>query len=237
MLVVSPLEFICNINLDTVSPLEMLHSIQKQKHELLLASRDDAGEAPSQSVSVVGAKGQDYIGAGIRSIQSIAIQGSIGDFGMCSFGDGDCNIEGNVGSFFGHSIHSGILVVRGNASHSVGALGVGGLITIDGNAGDRVAVGMQGADVVIRGSVADYACLGMQSGSLVVGGNAGKQLGKAMRGGTIYLRGEAESVSDDIEEHRLREPDRLKIGLLMLKAGIKLAGKEFRVFRPVQGET
>lgn len=215
----------------------MLLAIQRQKHELLLAACDDAGVAPLQTVSVVGAKGQDYIGTGIRGVHSINIQGSIGDFGMCSFGDGECNLDGNVGSFFGHSIHSGILVVRGDASHCVGALGVGGLISIYGVAGDRVAVGMQGADVMIRGSVADYACLGMQSGSLVVGGNAGRHLGKAMRGGTIYLRGEAESVSEDVEEHRLREADRLKIGLLMLKAGIKPTGKEFRVFRPIQGET
>ena len=237
MTVVPPLESICNINLETVSPLEMLFDIQKQKQERLLASCDDADNAPLQNVSVVGAKGQDYIGSGIRGVHSITIQGSIGDFGMSSFGDGECNIDGNVGSFFGHSIHSGILGVRGYALHSVGAMGVGGLITIYGNAGDRVAIGMQGADVIIRGSVADYACLGMQSGSLVVGGNAGQHLGKAMRGGTIYLRGEAESVSADVEEYRLREPDRLKIGLLMLKAGIKITGKEFRVFRPVQGET
>jgi glutamate synthase domain-containing protein 3 len=235
MSVVPPLESICNINLETVSPLEMLFAIQKQKCERLLASRDDANGVPLQNVSVVGAKGQDYIGSGIRGVHSITIQGSIGDFGMCSFGDGECNVDGNVGSFFGHSIHSGILVVRGNALHCVGAMGVGGLITIYGNAGDRVAIGMQGADVMIRGSVADYAGLGMQSGSIVVGGNAGHHLGKAMRGGTIYLRGEAESVSEDVEERRLREPDRLKIGLLMLKAGIKITGKEFRVFRPVQG--
>jgi glutamate synthase domain-containing protein 3 len=72
----------------------------------------------------------------------------------------------------------------------------------------------------------------MQSGTLVIGGNAGENLGHQLRGGSIYIRGEAKSISPDIEEARLREPDRLKLSLLLMKAGIKASAlKEFRVYR------
>ena len=218
----NPLESALHFDLATVSPVEILRAIRQR------------GRGAFVSVRIAGANGQDFIGAGLRDIDEVAVQGAIGDFGFCSFGDGQGQVEGNVGNFFGHSIASGILVVRGHAKHSVGAMGTNGLIAIFGNAGDRVAVGMQGADVVIRGSVASYAGLGMRNGTLIVNGAAGQHLGHGIRGGTIYIRGEAESISSDIEENRLREPDRLKIGMLMLKSNLKVAGKEFRVFRPVR---
>lgn len=215
--------------------MEMLNAIQLHFSEWL-SQNIDRSLVPTVSVGIQSARGQDCIGAGFRNISEVAVHGVIGDFGFCSFGDGECHVEGNVGNFFGHSIASGIIIVRGHVKKAVGALGTGGLIAIYGNAGDRAAVGMQGADVVIRGSVGNYAGLGMQSGSLIVGGSAGLHLGHAMRGGTIYIRGDAESISPDIEEQRMREPDRLKIGMLMLKSSIKSVGKEFRVFHSIHQE-
>jgi glutamate synthase domain-containing protein 3 len=218
-------------HLGSLTPAAILAEIRNRA-----AMPSDQGGIETLEVTIQGASGQDFIGAGIRRIGKVNIQGEIGDFGLCSFGDGECNVDGNVRNFFGHSIQSGVLVVRGHAKNYVGALGAGGLITIYGNAGARVAVGLQGADVVIRGSVDTNAGLGMQSGTLIIGGAAGPELGKGMKGGTIYIRGEAESISPDIEEQRLREPDRLKIGLLMLKSGIKSTGKEFRAYRPVHAD-
>jgi glutamate synthase domain-containing protein 3 len=223
-----------DFNLDLVSPTEILKAIHLHLNELAQMESGDAS-TPALSIRLVGAKGQDYLGAGIRGVSELAVHGRIGDFGLCSFGDGQCLVEGNVGDFFGHSIASGVLIVNGNAGNAVGALGAGGLIAIYGNSGDRIAVGLQGADVVVRGSVGNYAGIGMQSGTLVVTGSAGQLLGHAMSGGTIYLRGDASSISSDIEEQRLREPDRLKIGLMMLKSNITGAGKEFRVFRSTRG--
>ncbi len=224
-----------NFDLETVSPMEMLKAIHLHTNSLRQES-SDTSPLPSVSVTITGARGQDFVGAGLRDISEVTVQGAIGDFGFCSFGDGECHVEGNVGSFFAHSIASGILVVRGHTKKSVGALGSGGLVAIYGNTGERAAVGMQGADLVVRGSVSNYAGLGMQSGTLIVVGSAGLHLGHGMRGGTIYIRGDAESISPDVEEQRLREPDRLKIGMLMLKSEIKSVGKEFRVFRSIHAE-
>ncbi len=219
-----------NFNLDLVSPIEMLTAIRLHLKKVAEVDSEDSS-VPPISIKIAGANNHDFIGAGLRGVSEIAVDGSIGDFGLCSFGDGQCHVEGSVGDFFGHSIASGVLVVNGNAGNAMGALGAGGLIAVYGNSGDRTATGMQGSDVVVRGSVANYAGFGMQSGTLVVAGSAGLDMGHGMRGGTIYLRGDAGSISPDIEEQRLREPDRLKIGLMMLKSNIAAAGKEFRVFR------
>jgi hypothetical protein len=72
----------------------------------------------------------------------------------------------------------------------------------------------------------------MRSGILVIGGDAGPELGAQFQGGRIYIRGQAESLTSDIEECRLREPDRLILSLLLMKAGLKASAlKEFRVYR------
>jgi len=213
-----------SFDLETISPLEMLEVLRRSNGVII------------SSVNIANARGQDYIGCGFRDVSEVVVQGSVGDFGFSSFGDGECKVSGNAGDFFGHSAASGVLVVRGNAMRSLGALGVGGLIAVYGDAGDRAAVGLQGADIVVRGSVGSSAGLGMQSGTLIIGGFAGRDLGKGLRGGTIYIRGEAQSISPDIEEQRLREPDRLKIGMLLLKSNIKSTGKEFRAFRSTHTE-
>jgi len=193
--------------------------------------------SPELAIRIEGVAKQDSFGAGLQGIGSLEIHGELGDFGLCALHDCECRVDGNVGDFFCHSLKSGLVIVKGHAKNSLGALGWGGFLAIYGNAGNCLAVGLQGSEVVVRGSTGDFACLGMQSGCVVIGGNVGHELGKGMRGGTIYLRGDAESISSDIEEIRVREPDRLKIGLLMIKAGIKSAGKEFRMYRSVHGES
>ncbi len=185
-------------------------------------------------ISIVNVQNKNFVASGANTPTPICVHGPVGDYAISCMRDANVRIEGNTGNFVGHSIRSGVLVVRGHAADGVGAMGSGGLIAIYGNANDRVGIGIQGADIVVRGSVGRLAGYGMRSGTLVIGANAGPMLGHGLRGGTIYLRGDSESTCPDIEEQRLREPDRLKIGLLLLKAGIKSTGKDFRVFRAAE---
>ncbi len=189
-------------------------------------------DAATLRVKVTGAAGQPYIGAGLQGLQEVRIEGSVGNYACCGMEDCECTVDGDADEFLGHSMVSGVLVVTGSAGGSVGAMGTGGLIAIYGHAGDRAAISLRGTDVLIRGNAGQAAGWGMRQGTLVIGGSTGPELGCGMRGGTIYVRGEPSSISSDIEEQRLREPDRLKLGLLLLKAGMKAtAGKDFRVFR------
>lgn len=190
---------------------------------------------PPENVTIANPNGLDYVAAGVRGVNKLSIQGAIGDYGLAALCDCECTVNGSAKNYVGHSIGSGAIIVNGHAGDHVGALGVGGLIAVYGNAGDHVAYANHGTEVIIRGSVGSNAAANMQSGTLLIGGSAGPNLGSGMRGGVIYVRGDVDKISDDIEEHRLREPDKLKIGLLLIKAGIKAtAGKDFRVYRPVE---
>ncbi|MFO0012881.1 MAG: hypothetical protein ACK553_09075 [Planctomycetota bacterium] len=185
------------------------------------------------AIHFTGASGQDFLGSGLSDLPSVSFSGSAGKFAFCGMDNCECTLEGDAGHFLGHSLSSGLLICQGSVSDGAGAMARGGLVAIYGNAGDRTAVSLRGADVLVRGSTGALAGLDMRQGTLIIGGSAGEGLGSGMRGGVIFLRGDAPKISSDIEEHRLREPDRLKLGLLLLKAGIKTTvGKEFRVFRP-----
>jgi methylamine---glutamate N-methyltransferase subunit B len=181
---------------------------------------------------LTGATGQEFLGAGLRDIPSLTVMGAAGSYAFCGIDNCQCTLDGDAGDYFGHSMASGQLVCKGAVGHGAGAMARGGLLAVYGSSGDRAAASLRGADIIVRGNAGDFAGKGMLQGTLIIGGSAGDGLGKGMRGGVIFLRGDASGISSDIEEHRLREPDRLKIGLLLLKAGIKSSGgKEFRVFR------
>lgn len=201
---------------------------------LRVAGRPPLADDPEPTaIHFTGAIGQDYLGAGLSDMHSVLVSGKAGKFAFCGMENCECTLEENAGDDFGHSLASGLLICRGSVAHRVGAMARGGLIAVYGTAGDRAALSLRGADVVIRGNAGAMAAMNMQQGTLVIGGNAGPGLGTGMRGGVLFVRGDAKNISPDIEEHRLREPDRLKLGLLLLKSGIKATvGKEFRVYRP-----
>ncbi len=187
-------------------------------------------------VKLTHAHGQDFVGAGFSQFRKVTLEGSLGLYACAGLDSCECIVEGDAGDFLAHSIRSGIVIVKGHAGNSVGSMGRGGFVAVHGNAGNQMGVSMRGADVFVRGNAGHQAGIGMRSGTIIIGGSAGNDLGVGMTGGTIFLRGDAMSISRNIEEQRLREPDRFKIGLLLLNAGIKSAvGKEFRLFRPVDG--
>lgn len=190
-------------------------------------------ESLAPAIHITGASGQDFLGAGLNDLTSIMVSGHTGKFAFCGMDNCECTLEGDAGDYFGHSLASGLLICHGSVANGAGAMARSGLVAVYGSAGDRTAISLRGADVLIRGNAGALSGLDMRQGTLIIGGFAGEGLGTGMRGGVIFLRGDAPNISPDIEEHRLREPDRLKLGLLLLKAGIKTTvGKEFRVFRP-----
>jgi glutamate synthase domain-containing protein 3 len=177
-------------------------------------------------------QGCDFVGCGLKDLLKAETGASVGAYGFANTDNCECVVQGNAGDYFGHSQLSGTLTVMGSVSDSLGAMAIGGLNVVLGDAGNRAGVSLRGADLLVRGDVGSHAGYRMESGTLVIGGNAGPNLGAQMRGGSIYIRGEAQSISSDIEEARLREPDRLKLSLLLMKAGIRASAlKEFRVYR------
>ena len=210
------------IDLGTTSIVEL----NRQLREI-----DDGG----LMVRIVNAKRHDYIGCGLRNVGQATISGPIGDYcwgGITSF---HVIVEGNVNHACGFGLCGGSILIQGNAGDALACFARSGWVATYGSCGDRCGTGLQGAEVIIRGSVGNEAAYGMRSGTLVVGGGAGLELGREMSGGTLFVRGEIQGIAKGIEEFRLKEADRFRLSLLMLKAGIKADGKDFRGYRRGSG--
>ena len=183
-------------------------------------------------VSILGAAGHSGLATAIAQPIRVMINGSVGAFcGMLNAG-ADLDISGDAGQACGHSLSAGAILIRGHAGTAVGAFAGGGFIGVHGTAKEDCGLCLNGADIVVRQSVGARAAHGMRRGNLVLGSDAGHELGKDCVGGTIYLRGSAGSIADCLREVRMRESDAVRLGLLLVRAGIKGTAKDFRIYRP-----
>ena len=177
-------------------------------------------------------KGESLVAPGWKVNNSIVLDGDLGDYCLSHFHGAEADVLGSIGHCGAQAIQSGAVIIQGRAGNAIAAYGTGGLVAVYENAGTRAAVALDGADVLVRGSVGTQAAYAMRSGSLIIGGSAGAELGQGMTGGVIYIRGEPASVAKQLREVKMREADRMRLGLILLKAGVKSTGREFRVFRP-----
>ncbi len=174
-------------------------------------------------------------GAGLSVKKKIEIEGDIGDLAFAIADLIEVTIKGNAGKFTAHSLAGGSLLVHGNVGDGFGAFAVGGFIATLGRGGNRAAMGLDGAEVIIRSDCGDEAGLDMRRGTLVLGNSVGEQLGLGMTGGTIFVRGVVRSIASNIKEVRLKDTEALRLGLMLARAGIRAAAKEFRMYRVVEG--
>jgi methylamine---glutamate N-methyltransferase subunit B len=214
-------------------PLEGLdwHQFRRQ----LSAEKTDSEKStsdPLRKIVIGPCKGESMVASGWHGNNSIVLDGDLGDYCLSHFHGVEADVRGNIGHCGAQAIQSGSIIIRGHAADALAAYGSGGLVAVYGNAGKRAALALDGADVLVRGSVGSQAAYAMRSGSLIIGGTAGPELGKGMLGGVIYIRGESASVAEHLHEVRMREPDRMRLALILLKAGVKSTGREFRVLRP-----
>ncbi len=176
---------------------------------------------------------QDWIGTGVVSDVPWSFRGPLGDYCFCGQSNIECKVEGDVGHGCAELLQSGMLEIRGNAGHALMGFAKGGLGVLHGDAKHRVGVGMAGGELIVTGKVGAQAGFEMQSGSIIVFGSTGAMLGQGARSGTIYVAGDVESVSENVEEDRIREADKLRLSLLLLKAGIESKPKHWKVFRVI----
>jgi glutamate synthase domain-containing protein 3 len=221
---------------DHVHQAHLQHVIQnalENPSELDRLTIQTTQEEPDAIYAILqGGHGKDYLGVGLKNLLKVEIMGSIGDYGFAGTSNCECVVQGNVGDYFGHSQSSGTLVAMGSAGNGFAAMAQGGLSIVLGDSLDRPGASLRGAAALVRGNVGAQAGYRMRSGILVIGGDAGPELGYQFLGGRIYIRGQAQSMTSDIEQCRLREPDRLILSLLLMKAGLKASTlKEFRVYR------
>lgn len=137
-------------------------------------------------------------------------------------------VEGSVGDGCGEGMLSGAVRVRGDAGSGAGTALCGGTLAIYGSAGRHCGAAMRGGEIFIRGDVGPEAAAGALWGTIVIGGDAGAGLGDLMRGATVFIRGEAASLGRGVQEAPLREREKLRLGLLLINAGIRGEVRDFR---------
>ncbi len=191
----------------------------------------------SSCFEVDGCVNHDWLACGWKQSIPLVLRGDVGDFALSGASDVDCSVQGNVGHNFGCAMVSGNASVSGSAGDALMSFARGGIVVLKGNAGRRVGCGMQGGDAIIVGSVGLQAAFEMRSGTIIIGGSVGPMLGLGAKGGTIYVNGKVSTVAPDVEEDRMRDADRLKLSLLLLKGGLELSSTSWRVFRAVSRRT
>ena len=155
-----------------------------------------------------GVNGQRYIGAGLKGMARLEIEGTAGNNLGAMMNGLSIYVHGNVQDGAGNTMSGGEIVVRGSAGDITGYAMRGGKILIQGNAGWRVGIHMksredQPAVLVIGGKAGDFLGEYMAGGTIVVLGLdtplhqeresanplIGNYLASGMHGGTIYIRG------------------------------------------------
>lgn len=173
----------------------------------------------------------DGIGAGIEKQATFSVEAPVGDFAFMLAENATFDIDGDVGHACGHSLVSGRINVKGSAKDGLGSFASGGFVSVLGTAGNRCGLGLCGGDIFVRSTVGNQAGHSMSSGTLVLGNGAGELLGVGMTGGIIYVRGEVKSAAAGVQKIRMKDPDFMRLSLLLARAGIKSDGKDFKAYK------
>lgn len=192
------------------------------------AGGDGATGDGAITIHITGVKGRHSLMMDLGKAANFQVSGPLGDY-ACAFNRvGDVRVDGDVGDGVGEGMISGAVRIRGNAGCGAGTAISGGTLAIYGSAGDYCGAAMRGGELFVRGNVGAGAGAGSLWGTIVIGGDAGEGLGDAMRGSTIFLRGKVAALGRGVREAPLREREKLRLGLLLINAGIRGEAKDFR---------
>jgi formylmethanofuran dehydrogenase subunit C len=196
-----------------------------------LEQRGAAGTAAGETVPGVhlrGTAGRNSLLMDLGRDVQLTVDGPLGAYAFAFNRTTNVRIEGSVGDGVGEGMISGSVRVRGDAGIGAGTALQGGTLAIYGRAGDFCGAAMRGGELFVRGDVGAGAGAGALWGTIVIGGDTGEGLGDRMRGSTIFLRGKVASLGRGVREAPLREREKLRLGLLLINAGIRGEVKDFR---------
>jgi glutamate synthase domain-containing protein 3 len=210
-------------------PLE-LDSAGWSESELRSRLAELAGE--TRRVAISGSERAGFL-AGLNTTLRITVQGVVGDFCLAMIQAGEVRIHGAAGAGLGEGMAGGSIRIRGSAGLGCGVAIKGGTLAVYGDVGDHLGVAMQGGEIFVRGDVGAAAGAYGQRGTLVIGGDAGERLAFGAQEVTVYLRGRCPEIGRSLVEKPLTKADQLKLGLVLINAGIKGAPVGFRRIVPM----
>lgn len=190
--------------------------------------RQESPPTIDRPLRIRGIANQQHALMGLNVAAQITVEEGLGDYAFAYNQHANGLVEGTVGDGCAEGMLSGSVRVRGDAGTGAGCSLSGGTLAIYGHAGAYCGAVMRGGELFVRGNVGPAAASRALWGTLVIGGNAGEGLGDAMRGATIFIRGTCPALGRGVREAELRERERLRLGLLLINAGIRGDAKEFR---------
>lgn len=187
-----------------------------------------AGPVALAAVRIRGAAAQNRFLMALDAPLQLVVDGPFGDYAFAFNRQAHIRVEGSVGDGVAEGMSSGVVRINGDAGVGAGAAVSGGTLAVYGGAGARCGAALQGGEIFIRGNVGPGAATGAVGGTIVIGGDAAAGLGDAMHGATVFIRGKVASLGRGAREAPLRERERLRLGLLLINAGIRGDAKDFR---------
>jgi methylamine---glutamate N-methyltransferase subunit B len=187
-----------------------------------------AGAEPSCSFRIIRAEKLNFLLMRLTGMAKIALDGPLGDFAFAMLDGPEVRITGDTGNALGEGMTGGSLRVNGNAGHAMGLALRGGTLALYGNTGNDCGRHMDGGEIFVRGNAGSCVGAGAISGAIMIAGDAGPGLGDEMLDAVIYVRGTVKSLGRGIVESPIGQKDRLRLGLLMVNAGIRGDAKDFR---------
>ena len=192
------------------------------------ASRNPAIKADAIPIRIVGAATRSHLLMALDTSIHLLIEGPLGDYPFAFNRQAHTRVDGPAGDGVAEGMSSGTVRINGNVGVGAGVAISGGTLAVYGEAAAYCGAAMQGGEIFIRGNVGPGTASGAIGGTIVVGGDAAEGLGDSMRDATIFVRGNVASLGRGVREAPLRERERLRLGLLLINAGIRGDAKDFR---------
>lgn len=192
------------------------------------AGLSESAAGPRPSFHVTGMLGRDHVLMGLDIPLELVVDAPLGDYAFAHNRQAKIRVEGSVGDGVAEGMSSGSIRIRGDAGIGAGTAIHGGTLAIYGGAAANCGAALQGGEIFVRGDVGPGAAAGAVGGTIVIGGGAAEGLGDSMHGATIFIRGKIASLGRGVRQTPLRERERLRLGLLLINAGIRGEAKDFR---------
>ena len=183
---------------------------------------------PDCSYRIIGAVREDYLLMRLHGLARVWLDTLLGDFAFALLNGPEVRVTGDAGNALGEGMIAGSLRVNGNSGHALGLSMRGGTLALYGHTGNDCGRFMDGGEIFVRGNAGWGVGAGAISGAIMVAGDAGPGLGDQMLDASIYVRGTVKSLGRGVVESPVNQKDRLRLGLLMINAGIRGEARDFR---------
>ena len=183
-----------------------------------------AALAEADTVCIVEAYAQRYLGCTLPAGKRLEIHGTPGNDLACYMDGGEVEVFGSAQDQTANTMNAGTVVVHGRVGDAAGYAMRGGELIVRDGCGWRGGINMKQYGgkcpvIVIGGDAGNFLGEYMAGGIIVLMGRAGDHLASGMHGGVIYLRrnNAPAVVPDGLDVGELTDDDSATLGALLAR--------------------